>query len=89
MSSIKSFKKEINNSIGGFIEEVYAWELSHPDADPKSSEQLIDRAIALFDDLIDKIHKARREGQKEAFKSLKAELTSAVSELTESLAKLG
>ena len=28
MSSIKLFKKEINNSIGGFIEEVYAWELN-------------------------------------------------------------
>ena len=32
MSSIKLFKKEINNSIGSYIEEVYAWELNHPDA---------------------------------------------------------
>ena len=56
MSSIKLFKKEINNSIGSYIEEVYAWELNHPDANLKSTEQLIDKAIALFDDLIEKIH---------------------------------
>ena len=45
MSSIKLFKKEINNRIGSFIEEVYAWELNHPDADIKSTEKLIDKAI--------------------------------------------
>ena len=42
MSSIKLFKKEINNSIGSYIEEVYAWELNHPDANLKSPDQLID-----------------------------------------------
>ena len=64
MSSIKLFKKEINNSIGSFIEEVYAWELNNPDVDLKSTEKLIDKAIALFDDLIEKIHAAKRKGGK-------------------------
>ena len=77
MSSIKVFKKEINNSIGSFIEDVYAWELNHPDADLKSTEKLIDKAIALFDDMIDKIHQAKRMGGKKGFKSLKDNLGSA------------
>ena len=42
MSSIRLFKKEINNIIGSYIEEVYDWELNHPDADLKSTDQLID-----------------------------------------------
>ena len=52
MSSIRLFKKEINNIVGSYIEEVYDWELNHPDADLESTEQLIDKSIALFDDLI-------------------------------------
>ena len=43
MSSIKLFKKEINNRVGSFIEEVYAWELNNPDVDLKSTEKLIDQ----------------------------------------------
>ena len=89
MSSIKIFKKEINNSIGSFIEEVYAWELNHPDADLKSTEKLIDKAIALFDDMIDKIHKAQRKEGKAGFKSLKEHLAAAIEGLHQELVKLG
>ena len=89
MSSIKLFKKEINNSIGSFIEEVYAWELNHPDADLKSTEVLIDKAIALFDDLIEKIHAAKRNGGKEGFKPLSADLGKSIDGLQKELAKLG
>ena len=35
MSSIRLFKKEINN-YRELYRGVYAWELNHPDADPKS-----------------------------------------------------
>ncbi|MBL6666108.1 MAG: hypothetical protein ISP66_03810 [Flavobacteriaceae bacterium] len=89
MSSIKIFKKEINNSIGSFIEEVYAWELNHPDADLKSTEKLIDKAIALFDDMIDKIHKAKRKEGKVGFKSLKEHLAATIEGLHQELVKLG
>jgi hypothetical protein len=89
MSSIKIFKKEINNSIGSFIEEVYAWELNHPDADLKSTEKLIDKAIALFDDMIDKIHKAKRKEANLGFKSLKEHLAAAIEGLHKELVKLG
>ena len=89
MSSIRLFKKEINNSIGSYIEEVYAWELNHPDADLKSTEQLIDRSIALFDDLIEKIHQTKRQVGKEGFKALKEHLSNSIDDLQKELTKLG
>ena len=89
MSSIRLFKKEINNIVGSYIEEVYDWELNHPDADPESTEQLIDKSIALFDDLIEKIHQAKRQGGKEGFKVLKDHLSNSIDALQKELTKLG
>ena len=89
MSSIKVFKKEINNSIGSFIEDVYAWELNHPDAQLKSTEALIDKAIALFDDLIESIHAVKRKGGKEGFKPLREDLVKSIDGLHKELAKMG
>ncbi len=89
MSSIKLFKKEINNSLGAFIEEVYAWELNHPDADLKTTEKLIDETIALFDDLIEKIHEVKKEGGKSAFKTLRVSLAKSLEGLHNKLAQLG
>ena len=88
MSSIRSLKKEINNSIGEIIEDVYAWELSNPSADLKKSDLIVDKAISLFDDLILKIHKNRKEGKNNGFKIIKEDLNSAIVELNNSLSKL-
>ena len=52
MPSIKFLKKEINNSIGEIIEDVYTWQLSNPDADLKKSDLIIDKAISVFEYLI-------------------------------------
>ena len=89
MSSIRLFKKEINNIVGSYIEEVYDWELNHPDADLESTEQLIDKSIALFDDLIEKIHQAKRHEGKEGFKALKEHLITSIDALQKELTKLG
>ena len=89
MSSIRLLKKEINNIVGSYIEEVYDWELNHPDADLESTEQLIDKSIALFDDLIEKIHQAKRQGGKEGFKALKEHLSTSIDALQKELTKLG
>ena len=89
MSSIRLFKKEINNSIGSYIEEVYDWELNHPDADLKSTEQLIDRSIALFDDLIEKIHLAKRKSSKDGFKTIRKKMDDSIRDLHKELVKLG
>ena len=88
MPSIRFLKKEINNSIGEIIEDVYAWQLSNPDADLKKSDLIIDKAISVFDDLILKIHKNRKEGKNNGFKIIKEDLNSAIVELNNSLSKL-
>ena len=88
MPSIKFLKKEINNCIGEIIEDVYAWQLSNPEADLKKSDLIIDKAISVFDDLILKIHKNRKEGKNNGFKTIKEDLNSAIVELNNSLSKL-
>ena len=88
MSSIRSLKKEINNSIGEIIEDVYTWQLSNPNSDLKKSDLIIDKAISVFDDLILKIHKNRKEGKNNGFKIIKEDLNSAIVELNNSLSKL-
>ena len=88
MSSIRSLKKEINNCIGEIIEDVYAWELSNPSADLKKSDLIVDKAISLFDDLILKIHKNRKMGNKDGFKIIKEELNAAIVEFNDSISKL-
>ena len=88
MSSIRSLKKEINNSIGEIIEDVYDWELSNPSADLKKSDLIVDKAISLFDDLILKIHKNRKVGNKDGFKIIKEELNAAIADLDDSISKL-
>jgi len=88
MPSIKFLKKEINNSIGEIIEDVYTWQLSNPDADLKKSDLIIDKAISVFDDLILRIHKNRKEGKNNRFQLIKEDLNSAILELNYSLSKL-
>ena len=76
MPSIKFLKKEINNRIGEIIEDVYVLELSNPKIDLKKSDQIIDKAISIFDDLIFRIHKTKKDSKKDGFKLIKADLKS-------------
>jgi len=74
MASIKQLKKDINDEIGAIIEDIYLWELSNPTADLSKSEQLIEEAIQVFDELIEKINAvATKENLKQQFKSINEE----------------
>ena len=73
MSSIKKLKKNINNQIGEFIEDIYNWELLNPDKDLSKSEKLIDDSIKVFDLLISKINSVNKENSKKEFKSINKE----------------
>ncbi|MGD1980879.1 MAG: hypothetical protein PVK01_03795 [Flavobacteriaceae bacterium] len=73
MPSVKLLKKEINNDIGFLIEEIYLWELSHPEGDLNKSEKLIDEAIKVFDDLMAKINAVKGEDKKKQFKAIESE----------------
>jgi hypothetical protein len=88
MPSIKDFKKELNNNIGGFIEEVYMWELSNPEADLKKSEKLIDEAIGAFDNTILKVNQIKGGSFKKQFKAIREELTEMIRSMNNKLAKL-
>lgn len=88
MSSIKNLKKDINNTIGSLIEDIYHWELSNPKADLKQSEGLIDEAIAIFDRFIAKINAVEKKEAKSQFRSLHQELEETIKTLEAKVAAL-
>ncbi|MDA9016086.1 hypothetical protein N9H69_05325 [Flavobacteriaceae bacterium] len=89
MSSIKQLKKDINNDIGAIIEDIYLWELSNPDADLTKSEKLIEEAIQIFDDLVQKINSvATKENLKKQFKKIQEERTKSIQSLLKKSASL-
>ena len=88
MSSIKKLKKNINNQIGEFIEEIYNWELLNPDKDLSKSEKLIDDSINVFDLLIAKINSVKKENPKKEFKSINNEREKLIEELNKKFSKL-
>ena len=88
MSSIKKLKKNINNQIGEFIEDIYNWELLNPDKDLSKSEKLIDDSIKVFDLLISKINSVNKENSKKEFKSINKERLKLLEELNKKFSKL-
>lgn len=56
MASIRDLKRDINNVLGGIIEAVYVVEGSSNDTISKKGNEIIDKAIATFDELIVKIN---------------------------------
>ena len=88
MPSIKLLKKEINNEIGNFIEEIYLWELSNPDGDLTKSEKLIEEAIQVFDDLIVKINSVSGTDLKAKFKAIENQRKKAMDSLLKKSAAL-
>ncbi|MAU58206.1 MAG: hypothetical protein CMC33_00915 [Flavobacteriaceae bacterium] len=88
MSSIKKLKKDINNKIGEFIEEIYNWELLNSDKDLSKSEKLIDDSIKVFDSLISKINSVNKENSKKEFKSINDEKLKLLEELNKKYSKL-
>tara|TARA_B100001250_G_C19737292_1_gene761385 strand:- start:777 stop:1043 length:267 start_codon:yes stop_codon:yes gene_type:complete len=88
MSSIKNLKKNINNQIGEFIEEVYNWELLNSEKDLSKSEKLIDDSIKVFDLLIAKINSVNKENSKKEFKSINEERIKLLKELNKKFSKL-
>ena len=88
MPSIKLLKKEINNDIGGLIEEIYLWELSNPSADLGKSEKLVEEAIKAFDKLIVKINTVKGDNKKRQFKEIEEERKKVMDSLLKKLAAL-
>lgn len=88
MSSRKQLKKEINNTLGALIEEVYVKELSSPELDSKKSDKIIDEAISLFDELIQKMHEAPSAKSKPHFTGIRTSLKENAAALSSKIEKL-
>ncbi len=74
MASIRDLKRDINYVLGDIIEAVYIWELTNPEKDNKKAEAIIDDAIVVFDELIEKVNAKKVENKKQHFKAINQEL---------------
>lgn len=84
MASIKNLKKDINYVLGDVIDEC----LSKLTNDTKKSEAIVDEAITVFDDLMEKVNAKGVENKKAHFKAIGAELESKATELLDKVNKL-
>lgn len=74
MASIKNLKKDINFTLGDLIEECYVWELLNPKSDTTASEAIIEEAITVYDNLLDRVNEKNIENKKTHFKAIQTEL---------------
>lgn len=88
MSSRKQLKKEINDTLGALIEEVYVKELSSSKVDLKKSEKIIDEAIALFDSLIQQMHTSSENSAKKHYAAIRSSLQESAASLSSKIEKL-
>jgi len=88
MSSVKSFKKEINNVLSDIIEDCYICQLVSDDKTSAKADKVIDEAIAVFDGLIKKLNDNSVENKKQHFKALNNDLKTKSDALLSKIEKL-
>ena len=88
MGNVRDLKKDINYVLGDIIEAVYIWEYANTDKDTKTSEAIIDEAIATFDELIAKVNDRSVENKKAHFKAINKDLEDKGRALIEKINKL-
>lgn len=88
MPSIRDLKKDVNFVLGDIIEAVYIWEAGSGKKDSEEGTVIIDKAIAVFDELMDKIHQKEVENPKTHFKDIRNQLEEKATELVEEFNKL-
>ena len=85
MASIRDLKKDVNFVLGDIIEAVYLWEAGSNNVDSKEGTVIIDKAIAVFDELMGKIHQKGVENNKAHFKDIRNLLEDKATKLVEEL----
>ena len=81
MANVKNLKKDINYVLGDIIEAVYLFELSTTGKPTAETNNLIDEAIAAFDNLIAKVNAKNIENKKAHFKQINVELEQVANQL--------
>ena len=74
MSSKRDLNKDLIYVLGDIIEAVYIWEMTNPDKGIEASGKIIDEAIEVFDELIQKVNDRSVEDKKQHFKGINQEL---------------
>ncbi|MEM9001591.1 MAG: hypothetical protein AAGB24_15120 [Bacteroidota bacterium] len=88
MASIRDLKKDINFVLGDIIDAVYVWEAATHNENSKEGSEIIDKAIAIFDDLLQRVHQKEVTDKKSHFDGIRADLETKTTELVEELNKL-
>ncbi len=89
MSSVKNLKKDIRYVLGDIIDMCYIWAFSHPKADTKKADKIVEDAVKTFDDLLEKVNQGRGvENKKAHYQAIQKELEEKASKLIEDINKL-
>jgi len=88
MANVKNLKKDINFVLGDIIEAVYLFELANSGQPTAETNDLIDEAIAAFDNLIAKVNAKNVENKKAHFKQISLELEQTANQLIEKVNNL-
>lgn len=74
MANKRILKRDINNIFGDIIDAAYIQRIVNPEVDAAKTEEIVDEAIADFDELIVKMNDRNVENKKQHFKSIEKEL---------------
>jgi len=88
MPSIRDLKKDVNFVLGDIIEAVYIWEAGSGNKESEEGTVIIDEAIEVYDNLMDKINQKKVSDTKVHFKSIRNELEEKAVKLVERLNSL-
>ncbi len=89
MASIRDLKKDINFVLGDIIEAVYQWEAATDNTNSNEGSVIIDKSIAAFDELMNKVHQKEIEDKRTHFKAIRESLEEKATALVNDLNNLG
>ena len=74
MASKRELKRDINHVMGDIIEAAYLNQIANPKAEEAKTNEIVDDAIATFDELIAEVNKRGVENPKQHFKDINNKL---------------
>jgi len=88
MASKRNLKKDINYVLGDIIEATYIAEIAKGGKPTEKTDEIVDEAIATFDDLITRVNIRRVENKKAHFKQINQDLETKAKGLIEKINNL-
>lgn len=85
MANKRTLKRDINYVMGDIIEAAYLHQIANPKEDPAKSNEIVDEAIAEFDELIGRMNQKDVENKKQHFKGIQKELETKANQLVDKI----